>query len=56
MGGSRQWAILREIEAGGGWSSSFWEVADKIGAGKMPEMNTHQIGSEPPRSVEPLCE
>ena len=56
MGGSRQWAILREIDAGGAWSSGFWEVADKIGAGKMPEMNTYQDGTGPPRTVEPLCE
>lgn len=56
MGGSRQWAILREIDAGGGWSSSFWELADKIAAGKMPEMNTYQVGTEPPHSVDPLCE
>nr|BFE70049.1 hypothetical protein GCM10020092_033500 [Actinoplanes digitatis] len=56
MRGSRQWAILREIDAGGAWSSSFWELADKIAAGKMPEMNTYQIGTEPPRAVDPLCE
>lgn len=56
MGGSRQWAILREINAGGGWSSSFWELADKIAAGKTPESNTQQIGTEPPRTVDPLCE
>lgn len=56
MGGSRQWAILREINAAGGWSSSFWELADQIAAGKMPEMNTYQTGTEAPRAVDPLCE
>jgi hypothetical protein len=56
MGGSRRWAILNEINAGGGWSSSFWELADKIAAGKMPELSAPQIGTEPPRTVDPLCE
>ncbi len=44
MGTSRQWPVLQEMNAEGGYSDVVWDYADDMAAGKVPEGYAEGIG------------
>ncbi len=43
---ARDWAVLQEMKAGGGWSDVVWDYADTVAAGDVPEGYEGGIGCE----------
>jgi hypothetical protein len=44
--GSHRWAVLKRMDSEGGWSSVFWEMADKTAAGKPPTGYQQALGCD----------
>ncbi|GAA2525604.1 hypothetical protein [Winogradskya humida] len=46
MSGSHHWKVLNDMNAKGDWPEVFWEYADQMAAGKMPEGYESGLGCE----------
>jgi len=46
MGTSRQWPVLQEMDAEGGFPEVVWEYADTIGAGELPGNDKGEVGTD----------
>ena len=46
MATSRDWAILREMDAEGDYPEVVWEMADDLAAGRVPEGWRGALGCE----------
>jgi hypothetical protein len=44
LGTSRQWPILKEMDADGGYSEVVWDYADEVAAGQVPEGYREGLG------------
>jgi hypothetical protein len=44
--GSHDWKVLKSMADEGGWSDVFWEIADQVAAGKVPDGYESGIGCE----------